>query len=66
MLVLTRKLNEKIVIGDDGTITLTVLEIRGGHVRLGIEAPNDIAVNRQEVFDRKSQQRESEQRGTDG
>ena len=47
MLVLTRKLNERIIIGDD--ITVTVVEIRDGTVRLGIEAPRSIAVHREEV-----------------
>ena len=47
MLVLTRKLNERIIIGDD--ITVMVVEIRDGTVRLGIEAPRSIAVHREEV-----------------
>lgn len=49
MLVLKRKLDEKIVIGDD--ITIMVLEIRGDSVKLGIEAPKDVAVHRQEIYD---------------
>ena len=49
MLVLSRKGNESIVINDN--ITVTVVEIRGDKVRLGIEAPRDIPVHRQEVFD---------------
>lgn len=49
MLVLSRKKDEKIVIGD--SITLMVIEIRGDKVRLGIEAPADIPVHRQEVYD---------------
>lgn len=49
MLVLSRKKNESIVIAD--TITVTVVEIRGDKVRLGIEAPRDVPVHRQEVFD---------------
>lgn len=47
MLVLTRKRDEKIMIGDD--IVITVVEIRGDKVRLGIEAPVDIRVDREEV-----------------
>ena len=50
MLVLTRRVNERIVIGDD--ITVTVLEVRGDQVRIGIEAPRDIKVFREEVLDR--------------
>ena len=49
MLVLSRKKDEKIVIGD--SITLTVTEIRGGRVRLAIEAPTGVKVYRQEVYD---------------
>lgn len=49
MLVLSRKKNESIVIAD--MITIVVVEIRGDKVRLGIEAPADIPVHRQEVWD---------------
>jgi len=47
MLVLSRKKDEKIVIGDN--ITLMVIDIRGDKVRLGIEAPADVSVDREEV-----------------
>lgn len=49
MLVLSRKKNESIVINDE--ITVTVVEIRGDKVRLGIVAPKEIPVHRQEVHD---------------
>lgn len=49
MLVLTRKKNESIIIND--RIKVTVVEIRGDKVRLGIEAPREIDVYRQEVYD---------------
>ena len=49
MLVLSRKKNESIVINND--ITLTVVEIRGDKVRLGIVAPKDVPVHRQEVWE---------------
>ena len=49
MLVLSRKKGEKIIIGDN--ITITVVEIRGDKVRLGIEAPREVPVNRQEVHE---------------
>jgi len=49
MLVLSRKKNESIVIDDD--ITIVVVEIRGDKVRLGVEAPKEIPVHRQEVFE---------------
>jgi carbon storage regulator len=49
MLVLSRKKNESIVINND--ITITVVEIRGDKVRLGIVAPKDVPVHRQEVYE---------------
>ena len=49
MLVFSRKKDEKFVIGD--RIVVTVVEIRGDKVRLGIEAPKEVAVHRREVFD---------------
>ena len=49
MLVLSRKKNESIVINND--ITVTVVEIRGDKVRLGIVAPKQVPVHRQEVYD---------------
>jgi carbon storage regulator len=49
MLVLSRKKNESIVINND--ITVTVVEIRGDKVRLGIVAPKEVPVHRQEVYD---------------
>ncbi|MCL2175420.1 MAG: carbon storage regulator CsrA [Treponema sp.] len=49
MLILSRKLNEKIVIGED--ITISIIEIRGDQVRIGIDAPKTVKVFRQEVFD---------------
>lgn len=50
MLVLSRKKNERIVINDD--ITIVVIEIRGDKVGLGVEAPKEVPVHRQEVFNR--------------
>jgi len=48
LLVLTRKKGEKIVIGDN--IVLTVVDIKGDQIQLGIEAPRDIPVHREEVY----------------
>ncbi len=48
MLILTRKLGERITIGDE--IVVTILEIHGKQVKLGIEAPREMAVHREEVF----------------
>ncbi len=49
MLVLSRKKNESIIINDN--ITLTVVEIRGDKVRLGIDAPKEVTVHRREVYE---------------
>ena len=50
MLILTRKLGERITIGDD--INITLLEIKGSQVKLGIKAPKNISIHRQEIYDR--------------
>ena len=50
MLVLSRRANESLFIGDD--IKITVLDIRGGQVRIGITAPDSIKVHREEVYQR--------------
>lgn len=49
MLVLSRHRDESIMIGDD--VVITIVDIRGDKVRLGIDAPQDIPVHRQEVYD---------------
>ena len=49
MLILSRKTNEKIMIGDD--ISISIIEIRGDQVRIGVDAPKTVKVFRQEVFD---------------
>ena len=50
MLILTRKVNETLMVGDD--VSVTVLGIKGGQIRIGINAPREIAVHRQEVYER--------------
>ena len=54
MLVLTRKPGEGIKIGD--TITIRIIEVKGGAVRIGIDAPGDTRIHRQEVYDRIRQE----------
>jgi len=50
MLILTRRVGESVVIGDD--ISVTILGVKGNQVRIGVTAPMDVAVHRQEIYDR--------------
>ena len=50
MLILTRRVGETVMIGDD--VAVTVLSVKGNQVRIGVDAPKDIAVHREEVFER--------------
>ena len=47
MLILTRRINESLVIGDD--VTVTILGVKGNQVRIGVDAPRDVSVNREEL-----------------
>ncbi|WP_386689139.1 MULTISPECIES: carbon storage regulator CsrA [unclassified Lonepinella] len=53
MLVLTRKLGESLLIGDD--IEITVLNVRGNQVKIGVKAPKDVSVHREEIYQRIKQ-----------
>ena len=48
MLILTRRVGEKVMIGDD--VSVTVLRVKGNQVRLGVEAPKSVSVQREEIF----------------
>lgn len=50
MLILTRRISESIIIGDN--VKITVLGVKGNQVRLGIDAPKDLSVHREEIYDR--------------
>jgi carbon storage regulator len=57
MLVLTRKVSQSIVIGDE--IEVVVLEVRGEQVRIGIRAPKTVAVHRKEIYDQIQEENRS-------
>ncbi len=50
MLILTRRAGESLMIGED--VSITVLGVKGNQVRIGIDAPKEVAVHREEIFDR--------------
>lgn len=56
MLILTRKVGESVIIGDD--VRLTVLSAKGNQIRLGVQAPKEISVHREEIFNRINEEAE--------
>jgi carbon storage regulator len=71
MLILTRKVHESLMIGDD--VRVTILEVKGTQVRIGVSAPKDVAVHREEIYKRiqdvqpssDEESSEGEKRGND-
>jgi len=58
MLILTRRVGETVMIGDD--VTVTVLGVKGNQVRIGVNAPKDVAVHREEIYERIRQESEGD------
>jgi len=57
MLILTRRVGETLMIGDD--VTVTVLGVKGNQVRVGVDAPRDVAVHREEIYERIQKEQEN-------
>ena len=61
MLILTRRVDESLVIGDN--VTVTILGVKGNQVRIGVDAPRDVAVHREELAQKQSRGEESQSEG---
>ena len=57
MLILTRRVGETLMIGGD--VTVTVLGVKGNQVRIGVSAPKDVAVHREEIYERIKKEKEA-------
>ncbi|MCW8917917.1 MAG: carbon storage regulator CsrA [Gammaproteobacteria bacterium] len=64
MLILTRRVGETLVIGDE--VTVTVLGIKGNQVRIGVNAPKDVSVHREEIYDRIQREKSGAVAGSEG
>jgi carbon storage regulator len=62
MLILTRRVGETVMIGND--VTVTVLGVKGNQVRIGVNAPKDVAVHREEIYERIKREEDTEGRAS--
>ncbi|MCO2331396.1 carbon storage regulator CsrA [Pseudomonas aeruginosa] len=58
MLILTRRVGETLMVGDD--VTVTVLGVKGNQVRIGVNAPKEVAVHREEIYQRTQKEKDQE------
>ena len=63
MLILTRRVGETLMIGDD--VTITVLGVKGNQVRIGVNAPKEVAVHREEIYQRIQKEKTGDDIGSD-
>jgi carbon storage regulator len=61
MLILTRRVGETVMIGED--VTVTVLGVKGNQVRIGVNAPREVAVHREEIFERIKREESGDEAG---
>lgn len=61
MLILTRRVGETLIVGDD--VTITVLGVKGNQVRIGVNAPKDVSVHREEIYQRIQREKGAQAEG---
>ncbi len=62
MLILTRRVGESLIIGDD--VVVNILGVKGNQVRIGVDAPKEVSVHREEIYDRIQSEKEQDKTGS--